>query len=327
MSGNKVWNGAARRIHMQEVGTRDGLQAEAAFVETQDKIALVNALSKTGLSKIEVTSFVSPKAIPALRDGEIVMREIERRPGVVYSALVPNVRGAERAIDARTDEFNLVMSASESHNLANLRMTREQSFAGLMEVAALARDAGAAVNVSLSCAFGCPMEGDVPVQAVLDGCARFVGEMGAGGVTLCDTTGMAYPRQVAAITAAFRERWPGTELTLHFHNTRGMGLANVLAAIDAGADRFDASLGGIGGCPYAPGASGNVCSEEIVHALDLMGYDTGIDLPRLIDAAKRLPALIGHDIPSQIVKAGRRLDLHPLPRDFDAIRERALSRN
>ena len=157
-------------------------------------------------------------------------------------------------------------------------------------------------------------------------CARYVTKWGRT-VTLCDTTGMAYPGQVAELTRAFRERWPATELTLHFHNTRGLGLANVLAAIDAGADRFDASLGGIGGCPYAPGATGNVCSEEIVHALELMGYDTGVDLQRLIDAAKRLPALIGHDIPSQIVKAGRRLDLHPVPADFDAVRERALARD
>ena len=205
-------------------------------------------------------------------------------------------------------------------------MTREQSFAGLIEVAKIARSAGAAVNVSLSCAFGCPMEGDVPLQTVLDWCARHVEETGASGVTLCDTTGMAFPTQVAEMTAAFRARWPATELTLHFHNTRGMGLANVLAAIDAGADRFDASLGGIGGCPYAPGATGNVCSEEIVHALELMGYDTGVHLERLIGASRRLPALIGHDIPSQIVKAGRRLDLHPVPDDFDAIRQRAMSR-
>jgi hydroxymethylglutaryl-CoA lyase len=323
---NGVWGGAGRRIHIQEVGTRDGLQVEQAFVPTDDKIALVNALSRAGMAKIEVTAFVSPKAIPALRDGEIVMREIERQPGVIYSALVPNVRGAERAIDAKTDEFNLVMSASETHNLANLRMTRAQSYAALSDVHALAREAQAVVNVSLSCSFGCPMEGDVPVAVVLGWCARFVEEMGAHGVSLCDTTGMAYPGQVAGLTQAFRERWPATELTLHFHNTRGLGLANVLAAIDAGADRFDASLGGIGGCPYAPGATGNVCSEEIVHALGLMGYDTGVDLPRLVEAAQRLPALIGHDIPSQIVKAGRRLDLHAVPPDFDAIRERAFAR-
>jgi hydroxymethylglutaryl-CoA lyase len=162
---------------------------------------------------------------------------------------------------------------------------------------------------------------------VLDWCARFVHEMGAHGVSLCDTTGMAYPGQVAELTRVFRERWPATELTLHFHNTRGLGLANVLAAIDAGADRFDASLGGIGGCPYAPGATGNVCSEEVVHALELMGYDTGVDLQRLLSASNRLPALIGHDIPSQIVKAGRRLDLHPVPAEFDAIRERAVARD
>ncbi len=310
---SKVWEGAGRRIHLQEVGTRDGLQAESAFVPTEDKIALVDALSEAGLSKIEVTAFVSPKAIPALRDAEQVLREIRRKPGVVYSALVPNVRGAERAVESRADELNLVMSASESHNLSNLRMTRDTSFAGLAEVARAVQGTGVAINVSLSCAFGCPMEGDVPVQGVLDWCRRYVEELGARGVTLCDTTGMAYPTQVTALTQAFRERWPETELTLHFHNTRGMGLANVLAAIDAGADRFDASFGGIGGCPYAPGASGNVCTEEIAHALALMGYDTGVDLSRLLAAAGRLPALIGHDVPSQILKAGQRLDLHPMP--------------
>jgi hydroxymethylglutaryl-CoA lyase len=319
------WQGAQRRIHLQEVGTRDGLQNEAAFVPTEDKIALVDALSRTGLAKIEVTAFVSPQAIPALRDAEIVLREIQRAPGVVYTALVPNVRGAERAIDARVDEMNLVMSVSETHNLANLRMTRAQSFAALEAVIARAQEAGVPVNVSLSCVFGCPMEGEVDADEALAWAGRFI-ERGARGITLCDTTGMAYPTQVAAITAAFRARWPATELTLHFHNTRGMGLANVLAGIDAGADRFDASLGGLGGCPYAPGATGNVCTEEIAHALALMGFDTGLDLAAVIDASKRLPGLIGHDTPSQIVKAGTRMDLHAKPADFDAIRERALAR-
>ena len=321
-----VWNGAGRRIHMQEVGPRDGLQVEAQYVPAEDKIALVNALSAAGLAKIEVTSFVSPKAIPQLRDAEIVLREIARRPDTVYSALVPNVRGAERAIESKADELNLVMSASESHNLSNLRMTREQSYKGLAEVAAAAKGSPVAINVSLSVAFGCPMEGDVPASGVLDWCARCVEQMGAHGVTLCDTTGMAYPTQVEALTRAFRARFPATELTLHFHNTRGMGLANVLAGIAAGADRFDASFGGIGGCPYAPGATGNVCTEEIVHALQLMGYDTGVDLGKLIAAAKCLPALIGHDIPSQLVKAGRRLDLHARPADFEEIKARALTR-
>lgn len=325
ISESTVWQGARRRIQLQDVGPRDGLQMEQAFVPTADKIALVDLLSTAGLAKIEVTSFVSPQAIPALRDAEIVLREIRRAPGIVYTCLVPNLRGAERAIEARADELNLVMSCSETHNLANLRMTREQSFAALSAVVALAQQAQVAVNVSLSCAFGCPMEGDVPAEVVLDWAARFVA-LGARGITLCDTTGMAFPTQVAALTRGFRQRFAGTELTLHFHNTRGMGLANVLASIDAGADRFDASLGGLGGCPYAPGASGNVCTEEIVHALELMDYDTGCDLPVLLQAARRLPALIGHDIPSQIAKAGRRLDLHAPPPDFASWRDRALAR-
>ena len=324
-ASHAVWQGAGRRIHLQEVGLRDGLQMEAAFVPTADKIALCNALSATGMAKIEVTSFTSPTAIPALKDAEIVMREITRHPGTIYAALVPNLRGAERAIESRTDELNLVMSVSSTHNIANLRMTQEQSFAALAQVIAMAQGAAVAVNVSLSCVFGCPMEGDVPEPAVFEWVQRFV-DQGVRGITLCDTTGMAFPTQVHQLTAAARARWPGVEFTLHFHNTRGMGLANVLAAIDAGADRFDASLGGLGGCPYAPGASGNVCSEEIAHALGLMGYETGVDLDLLLAAARQLPALVGHDIPSQIAKAGPRLALHPVPADFEAIRARALAR-
>jgi len=308
-----AWSGKGRRIHIQEVGLRDGLQAETRFVPTPDKIALADALSKAGLAKLEVSSFVSPKAVPVLADAVEVFGGIERKPGVVYSALVPNLRGAERAIGARVDEMNLVMSASESHNLSNLRMTRAQSFAGLKAVAALAHSHGTRVNVSLSCSFGCPMEGEVAPETVLDWCARFVDELQVQGITLCDTTGMAYPTQVRELTRQVRERWPGLELTLHFHNTRGMGLANVLAGIDAGAERFDASLGGIGGCPYAPGATGNVCTEEIVHALELMGYDTGVDLGQLLQSAHALEGLLGHQVPSQILKAGRRLDLHPAP--------------
>lgn len=321
-----AWQGAGRRVHLQDVGPRDGLQAEACFVDTDDKVALVDALSDAGLSKIEVTSFVSPQAIPQLRDAEAVLGRIRRVPGVVYTALVPNLRGAERAIASRVDELNLVMSASASHNLANLRMTPAQSFLALQQTAALAHAAGVPVNVSLSCAFGCPMDGDVDEAAVLDWCARFADTLGARGVTLCDTTGMAYPPQVARFSAAFRRRLPATELTLHLHDTRGMGLANVLAGLDAGADRFDTSFGGIGGCPYAPGASGNVCTEDVAHALALMGYDTGVDLDRLLAAARRLPTLLGHAVPGQIVKAGRRLDLHARPADFEALRARAATR-
>jgi hydroxymethylglutaryl-CoA lyase len=319
------WDGAGRRLYLQEVGTRDGFQMESVFIPTEHKIALIDRLSEAGLAKIEATAFVSPQAIPALRDAEIVLREIRRVPGIVYTCLVPNQRGAERAIEARADELNLVISTSETHNIANLRMTREQSFVALSGVIGLSLGAGVPVNVSLSCAFGCPMEGDVPAATVLGWAERFL-EGGATGITLCDTTGMAYPSQVRDLVLQFRERFADAGLTLHFHNTRGMGLANVLASIAAGADRFDASLGGLGGCPYAPGASGNVCTEEIVHALALMGYDTGCDLEVLLEASARLPGLVGHDVPSQLLKAGERLALHAPPADFDQWRERALAR-
>jgi hydroxymethylglutaryl-CoA lyase len=300
------------RLYIQEVATRDGFQNEARFIETDDKVALIDRLSTCGFAKIEVTSFTSPRAIPALRDAEAVMHRIERRAGVVYTVLVPNVRGAERALSCDVDEVNLVMSVSESHNRANLRMSREESFAQLRDVIEVVSRTRVAINVSLSTAFGCPMEGDVAEDEVLSWVARFA-TLGVHGVTLCDTTGMAYPNQVRQLAQRTRDEFAGLEATLHFHNTRGMALANTLAALDAGIDRFDASLGGLGGCPYAPGATGNVCTEELVHMLELNGYDTGVDLSQVLQAAAHLPGLIGHDVPSQLLKAGRRLDLHPAP--------------
>jgi hydroxymethylglutaryl-CoA lyase len=303
---------AGKKLHIHEVATRDGFQNEARFVDTDSKIALVNRLSQCGFAKIEVTSFTSPKAIPALRDAEAVMQQITRAPGVIYTVLVPNVRGAERALSCNVDEVNLVMSVSESHNRTNLRMTREQSFAQLRDVVAVLRQTGVAINVSLSTAMGCPMEGDVPVAEVLGWMRRFA-DLGVQGITLCDTTGMAFPSQVGDLCGRAIETSPQLELTLHFHNTRGMALANTLAALDAGIERFDSSLGGLGGCPYAPGATGNVCTEELVHMLELDGYDTGVDLAATLAAAALLPDLISHDVPSQLLKAGRRLDLHPMP--------------
>ncbi|MES2259499.1 MAG: hydroxymethylglutaryl-CoA lyase [Pseudomonadota bacterium] len=301
-----------KRLYIQEVATRDGFQNEAVFVDTDAKIALVNRLSECGYAKIEVTSFTSPKAIPALKDAEAVMQQIARKDSVIYTVLVPNIRGAERALSCQVDEVNLVMSVSESHNRRNLRMTREQSFAQLREVIAVVRQSPVAINVSLSTAMGCPMEGDVPVAEVLEWMQRFA-DLGAHGVTLCDTTGMAYPSQVEELSRAARARFDAVDLTLHFHNTRGLALANTLAALSAGVDRFDSSLGGLGGCPYAPGATGNVCTEELVHMLELEGYDTGVDLPGILSASSLLPSLIGHDVPSQLLKAGRRLDLHAIP--------------
>lgn len=310
-----------RRIHFNEVATRDGFQIEPEFIPTDTKVALVDALSACGYAKIEVTSFTSPKAIPMLRDAEEVMGRIQRVPGVEYTVLVPNVRGAERALESRADELNLVMSVSQTHNLANLRMPREKSFAALADVVRLV-DGRAPVNVSLSCCFGCPMEGDVPLDEVLQWGERFAA-LGVRGLTLCDTTGMAHPAQVAHMVEVAQRRWAGLQLTLHFHNTRGMGLANVLAAVQGGVDRFDGSLGGLGGCPYAPGASGNICSEDAIHMLDAMGHDTGIDLARLLVVARQLPRIVGHEVPGQVARAGRTCDLHPPPADVAALREQA----
>ncbi len=299
------------RLFIQEVSVRDGFQIEPRFIPTEDKIRLINALSLTGLSKIEVTSFTSPRAIPALADAEVVMCEIDRIPGVIYAALVPNARGCERALDCKVDEINVFMSASASHNLANLRMTPEQSLAQFRAIAAQATG-HAMLNASLSTAFGCPFEGAVPPELVLQRVGEFA-DMGMQGVSLCDTTGMANPTQVAHLCEAVLARWPELTVTVHFHDTRGMGLANALAAWQTGIRHFDASLGGLGGCPYAPGASGNVCTEDLVHMFQAMGCQTGVDLDRLLAAAATLPALVGHELPGQLLKAGPSTRLHPLP--------------
>jgi hydroxymethylglutaryl-CoA lyase len=299
------------RIFFNEVVTRDGFQIEPGFIDTDAKVALINELSLCGYAKIEVTSFTSPKAIPMLRDAEEVMGRISRIEGVEYTVLVPNLRGAERALESRADELNLVMSISETHNLANLRMTREKSFKTLSDVIHHV-DGQTPINVSLSACFGCPMEGLVPESEVLNFGRRFA-DLGVRGLTICDTTGMAHPTQVAKLVETLQKELPGIELTLHFHNTRGMGLANVLTAVQGGISRLDASLGGLGGCPYAPGASGNVCSEDAIHMLDAAGFNTGIDIQKLLKIARDLPEIVSHDVPGQVAKAGRILDLHPVP--------------
>ena len=297
---------------------RDGFQIEPNFVPTDDKVKLVDTLSECGFAKIEVTSFTSPKAIPMLRDAEEVMGRIKRVPGVEYTVLVPNLRGAERALESKADEFNLVMSTSETHNLANLRMGREKSFTGLAEVIKYV-DGRTPINVSLSTSFGCPMEGEVS-QAVVEGFTKRFADLGVRGVTICDTTGMANPDQVKRMCDSLQKQFSNLQLTLHFHNTRGMGLANVLAAVQSGIVRFDGSLGGLGGCPYAPGASGNISSEDAIHMLDAMGYDTGMNIPKLIQLARELPKIVGHEVPGQVAKAGTTSALHPEPDYVDELR-------
>ena len=306
----------SHRLIVQEVAPRDGLQIEPMWVATEDKIKLIDQLSLAGFSRIEAGSFVSPKAIPALRDGEEVFRGITRCPGVVYVALIPNVKGAQRALAARADELNLVLSASQSHNRANMRMSREQSLAGFAEVVELARGTSVSLNGTVATTFGCPFEGRIDEKVVL-GLVDAYQRLGLQGVTLADTTGMANPRQVYGLVRRVLEQLPADALTLHFHNTRGLGLSNVLAAYEAGARLFDAALGGLGGCPFAPGASGNICTEDLVNLCEEMGIATGLDLPRLLDLSRTLPALLGHEMPGQVAKAGRNRDLHRLPPGLD----------
>ncbi|MGE7994012.1 hydroxymethylglutaryl-CoA lyase [Pseudomonas sp. NPDC089554] len=302
----------SERLVVQEVSPRDGLQIEPVWVETADKVALIDQLSLAGFSRIEAGSFVSPKAIPALRDGDEVFRGIRRQPGVIYVALVPNLKGAERALAADADELNLVMSASQTHNRANMRMSCEQSLAAFADIVALAKGTSASLNASIATTFGCPFEGAIDEDRVLAIVEAYL-KLGVTGISLADTTGMANPRQVDRLVRRVLTRMSANALTLHFHNTRGLGLCNVLAAYEAGARRFDASLGGLGGCPFAPGASGNICTEDLVNLCDEVGIPTGIDLAHLLQLSRTLPALLGHELPGQVVKAGRNCDLHPTP--------------
>src|SRR6202158_5462186 len=294
-----------KRIFIHDVVARDGLQIEPDWVPTERKIELIDRLSASGVAKIEATSFVSPKAVPNLRDAEAVMAGIERNPAVTYVALVPNARGAERALGADVDEIVLVVSVSETHNRANVRRSVAESFAGFGEVFDVIRGARQTVAGALATSFGWPVAGGVPEQQVLDGVARYV-ELGVSAVTLADTTGMANPRQVEALVKRVRQRWPDLELALHFHNTRGMGLANVLAGLAAGVTHYEGCLGGLGGCPFAPGGTGNIWPDDLVHMLHCMGYDTGVDLDLLLATSRRLGEIFGQELPGQGVDAGER---------------------
>ena len=306
-----------QRIYINDVAVRDGFQIESNFIPTETKIALIDALSDTGIAKIEVTSFVHPKMVPNMADAIDVLANIRRVKGVTYSVLVPNLKGMERAVTShqsqgRIDEINVVMSASETHNRANVNRTCEESFADFRLMVKIAKDAGIRINGTVSTAFGCPFEGVVPEERVLGFAKRYVG-MGFDGVSFGDTTGMANPAQVERVGAAAVAQCGGVELTLHFHNTRGMGLANVVAGIRAGIVHYDGSLAGLGGCPFAPGATGNICTEDVVNMLEDMGYDTGVDLDKLLAAAVKMPMVVGHDVAGQVMRAGKTLHLHAVP--------------
>ena len=297
-------NDVPGRISVREVGPRDGLQNEDP-VPTEDKVELIDRLSATGVTRIEAVSFVRPAAIPQMADAEEVWKRITRAPSVRYSALVPNLRGAARALDSGLAEIEAVVSASDTHNRKNVNRGTEESLDDIAVIIDQAHQRGAACQVIVSTAWGCPYEGDVPVSRVIGVAGRAVAD-GADSISFGDTTGMATPRRVRELVGGFRDAHPDVPLNLHFHNTRGTGLANVLAALELGVADFDASVGGLGGCPYAPGATGNIATEELVHMVEDMGVATGIDLAAMIDAAADAERIIGRQLPSQVLRAGPR---------------------
>jgi hydroxymethylglutaryl-CoA lyase len=297
-------NDLPSQISVREVGPRDGLQNEDP-VSTAAKIELIDRLSATGVRRIEAVSFVRPEAIPQMADADEVWRGIDRAASVRYSALVPNLRGARRALDCGLAEIEAVVSASDTHNRKNVNRGTAESLDDIAVILDEAHQRGATCQVIVSTAWGCPYEGDVPVDRVVKVAGRAVAD-GADCISFGDTTGMATPRRVRELIGEFRSAYPDMPLNLHFHNTRGTGLANVLMALELGVADFDASVGGLGGCPYAPGATGNIATEELVHMVEDMGIATGIDLESMIDAAADAERIIGRQLPSQVLRAGPR---------------------
>ncbi|HEY7949207.1 MAG TPA: hydroxymethylglutaryl-CoA lyase [Solirubrobacterales bacterium] len=292
-------------VRIREVGPRDGFQNEPETIATADKVRLIDMLSSSGLKRVEITSFVRPDVIPQLSDAEEVLTGIQRRDGVAFSVLVPNERGLERALALRDrfDEISVFLSASETHNRKNVNRSIGESLAGLEQTLETAREAGLRREGVIATSFGCPYEGEVPLDRVL-GIAERLAAAGCEEVGFGDTTGMANPRQVGEFFAAARERLDGVELTAHFHNTRGQGLANVLAALEQGVDSFESSFGELGGCPVPPGATGNVATEDVVSMLHEMGVETGVDLGALVEASRAAQRVLGRPLGSHVLRAG-----------------------
>ncbi|MBO8170860.1 MAG: hydroxymethylglutaryl-CoA lyase [Bacillaceae bacterium] len=286
------------KVTIVEVGPRDGLQNEKQPIPTEDKVAFINHLSETGLTRIEITSFVNPKWIPQLSDAVEVAREIKRKPGITYSALVPNMKGLERAVEAGVDEVAVFMSASQSHNKSNINKTIEETYPVLQEVVEAAGQKGIPVRGYVSTAFGCPYEGDVAPEQVIKVIDRLL-EMGCQEISIGDTIGVANPRQVQAFLKLLLKQVDPERIALHFHDTRGTALANILAAMDMGITTFDSSLGGLGGCPYAPGASGNVATEDLVYMLNSMGVETAINLDKLAEIGAYMQRVTGKTLPAR----------------------------
>jgi hydroxymethylglutaryl-CoA lyase len=292
-------------VRIREVGPRDGFQNEPETIVTEDKVRLIDLLSASGVRRLEVTSFVRPDVIPQLSDAAEVLGAVQRRDGVAFSVLIPNERGLERALELRDrfDEVSVFLSASETHNRHNVNRSIEESLSGLEPTLERAREAGLRCEGVIATSFGCPYEGEVPPERVFE-IAERLAAAGCAEVGFGDTTGMANPRQVGEFFAAARDRLAGVELTAHFHNTRGQGLANVLAALEQGVESFESSFGELGGCPVPPGSTGNVSTEDVVSMLHEMGVETGIDLPALIEASREAQEVLGRPLGAHVLRAG-----------------------
>ena len=295
-------------ITLCEVGLRDGLQNERVLLPTETKLEMLRGLVDAGFPVIEVGSFMSPKAVPQMADTDALFRALGEVPHVELRALIPNIRGVQRAIDCGCKKVKLNVSASRQHNLKNLNMTPEQSVAGFADCVALAHANGIAISGSISMPFASPWEGRTPVEDV-DAIIEAYLSVGIEEISLSDASGMAVPNQVRELCAHVLEKYPSASWWLHFHNTRGMAMANILAAMDAGMTRFDSAFGGLGGCPFVPGAAGNISSEDVVHLCDEMGIATGVDITRLIPISRKLSQELGHSLESYILRAGRSCDL------------------
>jgi hydroxymethylglutaryl-CoA lyase len=293
------------RVRIREVGPRDGFQNEPEVIPTADKVRLIGMLLDSGVRRLEVTSFVRPDVVPQLADAEQVLAAIERREGVAYSVLIPNERGLERALAHRDrfDEASVFLSASETHNRENVNRPIAESLAGLERTLGTARAEGLRCEGVISVSFGCPYEGEVPPERVFEIAGRLA-EAGCDEVAFGDTTGMANPRQVGEFFGLARERLPRVELTAHFHNTRGQGLANVLAALEQGVESFESAFGELGGCPVPPGSTGNISTEDLVSMLEEMGIETGIEVPPLIAASRAAQDLLGRPLGAHVLRAG-----------------------
>lgn len=288
-------------VTINEVGPRDGLQNEELFLATADKVSWINQLSLSGIPYIEMTSFVNPNWIPALSDAEEVVKQVDRKPDITYGALVPNLRGLERALAVNIDEVAVFMSATESHNLKNINKTIEQTLPILTETAKEAIASGKTVRGYISTVFGCPYEGKVPIEQVIR-VSESLFEMGIRELSLGDTIGAANPAQVQKVLEVLLKRFPSEQLAMHFHNTRGTAMANVLASLDMGITKFDSAVGGLGGCPYAPGASGNLATDDLVYMLEEMGIATNIQRDQLLSAAQFIQTKLQKKLPSHTLQ-------------------------